>query len=256
MLFSICQGQLDHSPICFLHGLLGSHKDFTEVYLPLSNNYYCIIMDLPGHGLSKPFNKHAKNPFEDVLDKLYRTLQAFDFTKFVLVGYSLGGRLASLFANKYPYMVKGLILLSCHFGLEEQEQQIRLCQDTKWSDLIKNESITSFLEKWYSQKIFVQFDYTPYIKQRSQNRPTEIAWALENLSVAKQPDLHDFYLSPPCPIMWLAGYADYKYLRLKKHMKKKYPKIFFDGIKNSSHAVHLENPWACAFKIRKFCEGL
>jgi pimeloyl-ACP methyl ester carboxylesterase len=84
------------SAVLFVHGLLGSHQNWTRLIGDLSADHRIIAPDLFGHGASaKPvgdysLGSHAAT-LRDLLDRLgVRTV--------TLVGHSLGGGIAMQFA--------------------------------------------------------------------------------------------------------------------------------------------------------------
>src|SRR3990167_2420505 len=83
-------------PLVFLHGFLGSSRDWEPVcsYLPPCQ---CIGIDLPGHGDS---------PFVETFNFPIPTPQ------FHLIGYSMGGRLAMQYALRYPERIASLLIVS------------------------------------------------------------------------------------------------------------------------------------------------
>ena len=43
-------GDKHKKPILFLHGFLGSQYDFVDIIEGFKTTYFCISVDLPGHG--------------------------------------------------------------------------------------------------------------------------------------------------------------------------------------------------------------
>lgn len=196
------------TPFVFLHGFLGSMHDLEPLIHELKNKT-CIGIDLPGHGNSS-FTPH----FEDKMP---------DLPSMHLVGYSMGGRLALKFREKYPEKVKSLTLLSAHLGLEKGHIQ-RLFLDRKRAKKIKS-NFDAFLEEWYTQPLFGGF--IPDLLERKKQNPTELAKALIYYSLARQKkyDLQNAKL--------LIGENDTKFRELYKTATV---------ISGASHQIHLENP--------------
>ena len=80
-------------PMVFLHGLLGSQQDWQAVLTILQNfpQIRPLTIDLPLHGKSVQTHCHS---FEQARALLHQTLSQLIQEPFILVGYSLGGRLA------------------------------------------------------------------------------------------------------------------------------------------------------------------
>src|SRR5690625_932782 len=103
----------EHLPvIVFLHGFTGSSMTWIEVMDQLKVNFRIIAVDLTGDGKTDA----PKNPDRYSMDEQVKNLAALCSTlnlkKISLVGYSIGGRIALSFANRYPKLVQTLILES------------------------------------------------------------------------------------------------------------------------------------------------
>lgn len=97
---------MQNKAVIFLHGFLGTSEDWIPVMRPLSATTRCISIDLPGHGES---NLQSKQGFMISLDLVTEILHKLicDVTTggVVLVGYSMGARIALHMALKYKEKV-------------------------------------------------------------------------------------------------------------------------------------------------------
>ncbi len=206
-------------PLLFLHGFLGTSADWEPVRSYLSD-FQTMALDLPGHGIA---------PFTEKFD--------IDCCaeRFILVGYSMGGRLAMRFAAENPERIKSLILISSHPGLNsDEEKKQRLISDAEWAKLLLELPIDEFLRRWYDQPLFHPFK--PNLSERRMQNKEALAAALLQFSLAKQPR----YDTDGALI--LVGERDRKFRSLYKD-----PTV----IPNAGHMVHLENPKAVAEEIKK-----
>jgi abhydrolase domain-containing protein 6 len=96
--------------IVFVHGFRGD-KTFWIPYSHYLTNYHVIIVDLPGHGKSShpQDQKYDIYSLEKALDKF---IQLKKLKQFHMVGCSMGGGIASIYAYNHPDKVKSLILLN------------------------------------------------------------------------------------------------------------------------------------------------
>ena len=96
--------------VLFIHGLLGSHQNWTHLVDALHTGHRVIAPDLFGHGASaKPrgdysLGAHAAT-LRDLLDRL-------GVERVTLVGHSLGGGVAMQFCYLFPDRVERLVLVS------------------------------------------------------------------------------------------------------------------------------------------------
>jgi pimeloyl-ACP methyl ester carboxylesterase len=92
----------------FLHGLMGYGLNWRKIAAGLQQTERVLIYDQRGHGKSwKPLTGYAP---EDYAEDLFLITQELGWEKFILVGHSMGGRNALIFASKFPELVEKLII--------------------------------------------------------------------------------------------------------------------------------------------------
>ncbi len=94
-----------------LHGFGSSLHTFEPWARALENEYRVIRFDLPGSGLSEP---DPSGVYTDVrsMELLQQLMDRLDVQSAVLIGNSIGGRLAWRFAASHPDRVMKLVLIS------------------------------------------------------------------------------------------------------------------------------------------------
>jgi len=99
------------TPILFLHGFGASLQTWDTWAQALSEDHRVISVDLPGFGLTgeDPSGIYTDQRSVEVLEAFLKKLQ---IPKVVLVGNSMGGKLAWQFAARYPNQVSKLVLIS------------------------------------------------------------------------------------------------------------------------------------------------
>ncbi|MEO5626136.1 MAG: alpha/beta hydrolase [Dokdonella sp.] len=106
-----CWGDPALPPLLALHGWLDNAGSFDRLAPQLANNNRIVALDLRGHGRSS----HAPNGvwyhYVDYFEEIRSTLDYFGWERSDLLGHSLGGTLASLFAALYPERVNELLLI-------------------------------------------------------------------------------------------------------------------------------------------------
>ncbi|MHA1266611.1 MAG: alpha/beta fold hydrolase [Candidatus Helarchaeota archaeon] len=101
-------------PLVFIHGFLGSSWSFEPQVEYFSKKYRAIAIDHLGHGKS---DKPESEPYEleDLTRYLEETLSKIvGDEKIVLIGHSMGGMIAQLYATtpQFAKRLRGLILMS------------------------------------------------------------------------------------------------------------------------------------------------
>lgn len=82
----------DGPPLLLLHGIGGTHHDFSEVHESLRDDFEVQSVDLPGHGASPRLD--AKPTVAALTDAIESHLDAWGMDAVHVLGNSLGGRLA------------------------------------------------------------------------------------------------------------------------------------------------------------------
>ncbi len=98
------EGEGGH-PIILLHGLMGGCDNFGEMVDFISEEYHVYGLDL------KLFEgKLLKVSVKNLSDYLYKFMNQLELKSAVLIGNSMGGHIALIFAKEHPEMVDGMIL--------------------------------------------------------------------------------------------------------------------------------------------------
>jgi pimeloyl-ACP methyl ester carboxylesterase len=96
--------------VLFIHGLLGSHRNWTHLIDELADGRRLIAPDLFGHGASaKPVGDYSLSSHAATLRDL---LDLLGIDRVTLVGHSLGGGIAMQFGYLFPERVERLVLVS------------------------------------------------------------------------------------------------------------------------------------------------
>lgn len=102
----------------FLHGLMGYGLNFRKIAMGLDSTDVALVFDQRGHGQSwQPLTGYAP---EDYAEDLYLILEELGWEKINLVGHSMGGRNALLFASKFAEKIDHLIIED--IGPESQDR--------------------------------------------------------------------------------------------------------------------------------------
>jgi len=101
-------GRSEGKTLVLLHGVNDQAGTWAAVVPALSRDYRLIIPDLAGHGESEP--KTGPITYELMLQRLHSILEHESVGKATIVGNSMGGWLAMLYALKHPEKVERLVL--------------------------------------------------------------------------------------------------------------------------------------------------
>ncbi len=95
-------------PIIILHGLFGLGDNWRTIARLMESDYQCILVDLRNHGRSP---HDAVMNFEVMAQDIEELLEEMELDDAVLLGHSLGGKVAMQFATTYPELTRKLIVV-------------------------------------------------------------------------------------------------------------------------------------------------
>lgn len=111
-----------YPPILCLHGRWGRGETWTELIARYHDRYRIIAPDLRGHGLSgRPVARYAA---EDFAEDAHLLLRSLGCGAAIVIGHSMGGRIAAHLAAAYPENVRALALLDCSAEGKEKRSNL------------------------------------------------------------------------------------------------------------------------------------
>jgi len=236
-------------PMLLLHGFTGSHHTWEHIIEPLQDHFFLITPDLVGHGLSEAPLEVDKYSMDYVVQSLYELLDLLNVSKYILLGYSMGGRIAMRLALQDTSRVTALILESTSPGIEDEDsRQERLRSDQSLADMIEREGVKSFVDYWESLPLFhTQKKLPENIRlriraERLSHRPIGLANSLRGLSTGLDVPIWNQLSSIDCPTLLVAGCEDKKYVEMMRRMHHSMPKSSLEEVEGCGHCVHLEDP--------------
>ncbi len=95
-------------PIVILHGLFGMLDNWRSLARSLEDTYQCILVDLRNHGRSPD---DAKMNYSIMADDVLELIDELKIEKPVIMGHSMGGKVAMQYAFQYPDRLSKLIVV-------------------------------------------------------------------------------------------------------------------------------------------------
>ena len=105
-----------------LHGFLENSTMWNYHVEELTKKHRVICVDLLGHGATDCFG--YVHTMEDMADAVHHVVHELKLRKVVLVGHSMGGYVALAFAELYPDMMKGLVLVNSTARADSDERKL------------------------------------------------------------------------------------------------------------------------------------
>ncbi len=249
-------GSATFPPMLLLHGFLGSSQDWAEAIKRLSKHYYCITVDLPGHGKSREWDWQSCT-FAATAQAILQILDTLNIQRCHLAGYSMGGRLALLLAIQNPARFSHLVIESASPGIIDPVERLqRKSWDLEIAHQLVSQKFEQFLYTWYNQPIFYSLksfpEFEQMVQQRLQNDPLFLAKAIQCLGSGAQEPLWDKLERLTMPVLYLAGEFDEKYRRIGEQMKSRVPRLMCKTVRGCGHNIHFENPARYAKQVTDF----
>ena len=237
--------------VCF-HGFSESGSTWDGIGVP---GYRLIRIDSMGHGRSARPMELQPYTLPQMLSDLHKIIYAVAGERYALMGYSMGARLALLYALEYSREVTHLILESGSVGIEEEgERQDRYVADRALAERIRAHDITWFSETWAKLDIFkTQQSLSLKVQQQIQGRrllncPHALAFTLEGSGQGSMPYVGHRLGELPMPVCYISGELDTKYTDIGAR--------YFDDVHRIvpqvGHNVHVEAPTAYQQILKQF----
>jgi pimeloyl-ACP methyl ester carboxylesterase len=106
-------------PIVLIHGLTFDRRSWRPVIELLGGGVRAIAVDMPGHGDSRGLPRSL----EDVAARVHDVVVDCSADRPVVVGHSIGGRIALVYASRYP--VRGVVIVDSSTDLASLALEMR-----------------------------------------------------------------------------------------------------------------------------------
>jgi 2-succinyl-6-hydroxy-2,4-cyclohexadiene-1-carboxylate synthase len=225
--------------IVLLHGFTQTGASWRATRERLGERYRALAPDIRGHG------KAARRLPADFTSCL-ADLSAQAPERFVLAGYSMGGRLALHFALAHPERVEHLVLVSAGPGIADPlERDARREADAALAGEIEESDVESFARRWARQPILkgqpAEVAAEAH-RDRLRNTPAGLAAGLRGLGQGTMEPLWARLGELAMPVTLVAGEHDAKYVKIAQRVAELIPTSRLLVVPHVGHAVHLEAP--------------
>ncbi|XP_071926844.1 protein PHYLLO, chloroplastic-like isoform X2 [Coffea arabica] len=256
----------------FLHGFLGRGEDWIPIMKAFSRSVRCIAIDLPGHARSDvkyqadngSMKRHSLS-VDAIAGMLCKFITNVTSEKVILVGYSMGARIALHMALKYDDKIDGAVIISGSPGLTDPgARKFRRAKDDFRASSLVSHGLEHFLGAWYVEEIWNSLRSHPHFSEIVTDRLQHddlhtLAKVLSDSSIGRQQPLWEDLKQCNLPLLLIVGEDDAKFKQIAKRMLHKIshstrmkatPAIV--EVPKSGHAAHLENPLHVIYSLRQF----
>ena len=252
----------DHPTLVCLHGFTGSSQTFHSLFTA-TNNWNILGIDLLGHGKTASFIHPYRYGLEILCQDLAEVTTLLGLSKFALLGYSMGARVALGFTVLFPEKVTHLILESGSPGLEDlSERKLRKRSDQRLAQFIVTYPIENFVDYWENlalfetQKSLSESTQLRVRQERLQQNQWGLACSLLFMGTGVQPSFWKNLKSlTTTQVLLIVGERDHKFERIAFQMKKIQSIFSISVIQGAGHCVHIEQPKIFQNEVIHFLQG-
>jgi len=242
------RGNRNNPSLVLLHGFMGSSKDWGSLVDVFSAHYYCVAVDLPGHGSTAPAEDTQHYTLAGASRGVINTLDELQISQSALLGYSMGGRVALNLALSNPEYFSKVILESATPGIPDAaDREARRAADEKLAKKLESVPLEVFLKDWYQIPLFATLREHPEVLaevmvRRLDNRPSELAKSLRFMGTGFQDSLWDKLSQLQTELYLLTGESDQKFKGIAEKMGKSSDRIVHHEVLGAGHNIHIEVP--------------
>ena len=228
----------------------------TVVFIPgfmQSGRAWAPVADLLPQRYPRLLLTHAEHTFEARLREIAKAGEDG-----VLVGYSLGGRLALHAALRSPDRYAALVTVGSSAGIEAPgAREERARADEKLAAWMETQPIDAIVGIWESQPLFADQSASLIEAQRpdrlSQD-PRRLALLLRTAGQGALGPVWQRLHTLSLPFLALAGDRDERYVQVARRMARAAPRGRAAVVEAAGHAAHLQRPQAVADLLADFLD--
>ena len=241
--------------LVILHGLLGSSDNWFTLGKQFAENYYVCLIDQRNHGLS-PW--HQTWNYEVMADDLHEFVAEHALEQPIIIGHSMGGKTAMLYAGKYPHMLARLVVVDIapryypphHQAILEGLNAIDL--PTLASRQAADQQLAQFVS---------QFDTRQFLlKNLYRKEDNSFAWRMnlpvitQNIEEVGQTFPTDLHYEGKTLFM-RGGKSDYITENDVQNLATHFPQAELVTIPDAGHWIHAEQPQKFLAAVNQFLQA-
>ncbi|HIW32574.1 MAG TPA: 2-succinyl-6-hydroxy-2,4-cyclohexadiene-1-carboxylate synthase [Candidatus Paenibacillus intestinavium] len=251
----------ERQALLLLHGFSGNHGQWAPFIDSWSAEHQLVIVDLLGHGESDAPIAYTRYSSEQTVNDLVELLDQLHIESAIVLGYSMGGRIALSMAQLAPSKVSGLILESTSPGLATlEERQARIASDEALATKLEQLGIDWFADYWAELPLFASLKMLPLVEreaidqQRRSNTPLGLANSLRGIGTGAQPSWWEQLDNITGPTLFIVGEADTKFRAIAEQMMLRMSNSEgqLEIVSEAGHNVHMEQPYKFDTIVKRY----
>lgn len=244
----------------FLPGLFGRGRNWTQVAQGIAaTGYSSVLFDLPDHGRSAWTNdfsypEMARSVAEEI------DLRLGSAANLILVGHSMGGKVAMLAALNHPELVSALVVVDIAPGPSDQvatfSPLVAAMRTLDLGTLASRSEADNRLRAAVPDDAVRLFLLQNLRRRGGWHWQPNLAMLGDSLeAIGGWPDTGS--ASYPGPVLWLTG-AQSGYVRSENHdaMRRLFPAVKLQVVAEAGHWVHADQPQVVITALLDFVDRI
>lgn len=246
-------------PIIILHGLYGASDNWLGIGKQLSLSHQVYLVDLRNHGQSPHCNSHK---YEDLVADISKFISDGKILNPTLIGHSMGGKTAMLFALQNPDKINNLIVIDIApknykpniLQVSEHKKLLATMQSLKLNTYTNRKNITEDLNRLElptrtQQLILKNIKKTAVRFQWKINLHVIQKHLLDILNGFDKTQTLQFTKKT---LFLKAQNSNYIQAQDKKNIQSLFPQAIIKEVLNSGHWMHIEQANVLISEINSF----
>lgn len=241
-------------PIVLIHPLGGNIKIWEEeIRLILrSGNYRIISYEIRGHHRSS-MGKNDNYTMDDLANDLDRLLNELNIEKCTLIGHSIGGKIAAVYAKHNSHKIDAIIFISgSSIPIPEEKMEDSISINLATTKGMKAVAEYERQQKYGKEKAFEDENEWNRFKEIFTKTSVEGFVAARNALRTMPDDINNVLRNADCKLYGIVGSDDEVFMNLKSKMKQEIPKFNLRIIEGEGHWLILHNPRALNKVLEEF----
>lgn len=241
-------------PIVLIHPLGGNIKIWEEeISLILrSGNYRIIAYEIRGHYRSN-MGKSDSFTMDDLGNDLDKLLNELKIRKCTLVGHSIGGKIAAVYAKHHSDKIDAIIFISgSSIPIPEDALEDSIAIEIATTKGMEAVADYERQQKYEKEKAFKDEKEWNYFKEIFTKTSIKGFIAARNALRTMPNDINNVLKNANCNLYGIVGSQDDVFMNLKNKMKQEIPKFKLKIIQGEGHWLILHNPVALDKALEKF----
>jgi 2-succinyl-6-hydroxy-2,4-cyclohexadiene-1-carboxylate synthase len=232
--------------LVFAHGFTQTGQSWRLIAERMAERgYECVVVDLPGHGDSASVRADLRR----AADLLITAGEAATY-----IGYSMGGRVALHAAVMYPHLVRKLVLIGAHPGIEDDDERMARRQaDDALAARLHDIGVAAFVDEWVRQPLFAGLSLgEAELADRLHNNVEGLSSSLRRAGAGTQLPLWSRLRELTMPILVIAGANDTKFVDVGRQIVAAVPNGDLAIVPYCGHSVVTQSPDEVRALIEQF----